>query len=1379
MFLMSASSELNSGQNFLTQWMTSPSRAGVILNRGFPVLEAEEEKRANVNISTSFPIKPTDFSNSFSFISEEDSLHEEQKLEPNSPYKLQSDKSETQRVFPSAKEGTQIVACQHAPGRWEDNKNEFISDPVNEFKEVAYKDPLFKKLEQLKEVQQKKQEQLKRQQLEQLKRLMEEQEKLLTMVSGQHTLPVPDDQSQKYRSPGNSATVEKPTPFLPSYIDQNQTQEKKHTSNILADEQNSFRRTTHEDFVLTSESGASPNLFYEAQYQEALVKKNDLKEENHNHPKGEGILPCSGKMTEQIREGNDTNLQKIGDSSEVVNVEERPIKAAIRERKQTFEDYLEEQIQLEEQELKQKQLREAEGSLLIKAKPKQPFLKRGEGLARFTNAKSKFQKGRENKLVTTQSISEDKPVFKLDKQQFQRKTALINKELCTENLPVKKNSKARTKSGCVTLSQKPKVLKGNNRKSLSPAGLKMLAGKKCDGQFRGQINLEKKVESNNKENVPECTKPCDVGCKIWNKTQGKDRLSLSTGLASCVASKSPISETSKESESSLDISLQKKLENWEREKEKENLELDEFLFLEQAADEISFSSNSSFVLKILERDQQICRGHRLSSTPVKAVQQEKTPPAPISECNQNEDPDRTKCESKGECEVAPKQPDPASAPGGSREQSCKVSRKVFQMSTCESPARWDARDDEGGTGSDGSTDSEEQLDVTIKPSAEDKERGSSSREDSPQVCAGRGPIRDTRTREEDKRRDVDLDLSDKDYSSDESIIIASLKNKASDSSRRHPSMSKIDFDDERTWTDLEDDSFKHDVIPGNEAVYGTPQTAYPNKSEICVPDKTIKRKVAPVKKGEDLTKSSRSTSPPPTSELMMKFFPSLKPKSKSDSRLGNEPKLNINQDQPPGDNARSQVLREKVIELETEIEKFKAENTSLAKLRIERESALEKLRKEIADFEQQKAKELARIEEFKKEEMRKLQKERKVFEKYSTVARSFPDKKEREEIQLRPVLPHGSVMRRLPSGVCLLFLLTSGWHEALKQQIADLQEDLKRKEAKWSSTHGRLRSQIEMLVKENTDLREEIKVMERFRLDAWKKAEATESSARMGQCVTASRRDGSMKSSVRFQKSQVSSGTQVEKYKKNCLPTQGNPSRRSKSVSRDLGNSDKGQIASPREPPEPVNSPDPECKEEDEKEEKEEIQGEISHPDGKIEKVYKNGCHVILFPNGTRKEASADGKTVTVTFFNGDVKQVMPDGRVIYYYAATLTTHTTYPGGLEVLHFSSGQIEKHFPDGRKEITFPDQTIKNLFADGQEESIFPDGTIVRGQRDGNKIIEFNNGQRELHTAQFKRREYPDGTVKTVYTNGLQETKYSSGRVRVKDKDGNVLMDTKLS
>lgn len=44
----------------------------------------------------------------------------------------------------------------------------------------------------------------------------------------------------------------------------------------------------------------------------------------------------------------------------------RPIKAAIRERKQTFEDYLEEQIRLDEQEMKQKQLRVSISAILLK-----------------------------------------------------------------------------------------------------------------------------------------------------------------------------------------------------------------------------------------------------------------------------------------------------------------------------------------------------------------------------------------------------------------------------------------------------------------------------------------------------------------------------------------------------------------------------------------------------------------------------------------------------------------------------------------------------------------------------------------------------------------------------------------------------------------------------------------------------------------------------------------------------------------------------------------------------------------------------------------------------------------------------------------------------
>lgn len=45
--------------------------------------------------------------------------------------------------------------------------------------------------------------------------------------------------------------------------------------------------------------------------------------------------------------------------------------------------------------------------------------------------------------------------------------------------------------------------------------------------------------------------------------------------------------------------------------------------------------------------------------------------------------------------------------------------------------------------------------------------------------------------------------------------------------------------------------------------------------------------------------------------------------------------------------------------------------------------------------------------------------------------------------------------------------------------------------------------------------------------------------------------------------------------------------------------------------------------------------------------------------------------------------------------------------------------------------------------------------------------------------FQRREYPDGTVKTVYNDGKVETRYSNGRVRIRNKNGNLLHDSHAS
>ena len=45
--------------------------------------------------------------------------------------------------------------------------------------------------------------------------------------------------------------------------------------------------------------------------------------------------------------------------------------------------------------------------------------------------------------------------------------------------------------------------------------------------------------------------------------------------------------------------------------------------------------------------------------------------------------------------------------------------------------------------------------------------------------------------------------------------------------------------------------------------------------------------------------------------------------------------------------------------------------------------------------------------------------------------------------------------------------------------------------------------------------------------------------------------------------------------------------------------------------------------------------------------INPDGSRVVTFSNGTRKEIGADGVSVIVTFFNGDVKQVMSDERVV------------------------------------------------------------------------------------------------------------------------------------
>lgn len=182
--------------------------------------------------------------------------------------------------------------------------------------------------------------------------------------------------------------------------------------------------------------------------------------------------------------------------------------------------------------------------------------------------------------------------------------------------------------------------------------------------------------------------------------------------------------------------------------------------------------------------------------------------------------------------------------------------------------------------------------------------------------------------------------------------------------------------------------------------------------------------------------------------------------------------------------------------------------------------------------------------------------------------------------------------------------------------------------------------------------------------------------------------------------------------------------------------------------------------------------------DKHVEKYLEDGTTLTIFPNGTIKEVSKDKRCTFVKFFNGDRKEMNHDtGTETYFYAETAITQIIYSNGMTILKFPSGQVEKHHTNKTREIIFPDNICKFIYPDGSEESRMPNGTCIKIDKTGGKVIEYPNKQREIHTKDYKRREYPDGSIKTVYTNGISETRYANGRTRIKDAQGNVISDKK--
>ncbi|KPP69914.1 hypothetical protein Z043_111293 [Scleropages formosus] len=1296
--------------NFLARWMPSRHRAGVILNPCVDLTSSLRDSWAPQDFSDSLASQfaPLPASRSSTNISV-DSLSLVETGLLNQP-----------------QESGSAVALQKVSGV---RKRE---QDIDESKLKTNGRPLAEKLQVLMEWQQSMQEQLNGHQTEELRRLLQEQQNLLHMVvqeggadyaershSGDKSW---EDSLLSQRGASASPLPKSDSSLLPSSGPQLCPMSPHQLTCINRFEKTSPGKAGHltphphssedEDSSKTAGTGA-----VSWRERHSFDQDNDSNEGcEESGPLENSVQLCSTDTEEKPRE--------------LAHSDDRPIKPGVGGRKKTFEELLEEQLRLEEQRLRTIQQQQS-ATEEVKQNPKRSFLKRGEGLSRFTRGKAAPLKKKTSAAPPkTSSGGTPEPCSSPRWPPIQRKTTSLNKENHPEQLPRNSENK-----GLVFPQSRPKALGSHQRQNMAISESRRA---KSD-HIQLQLQLPKlQAATRPHSRRPDPTSLPVMAAKVADVDQPNRVQALPPQERPLPVALQP------QPEYSFELSFQEKLECWDAERMKESMELGEFELLEQAAEELSFSSNSSFIMQVLQLDRQTNRGHqhfrRLSSTPIKSTGSPQL------------------AEAKSRVPVSTK--DRGLQPG--------CGEKVSRI---------------GGTDERGvlETDDEDATDASCRSSVVfgDPDNVTQQQEDLPSGVVlssnpcfgvtsstpydktsyqGGGSSGGLTSGQEHNSRGNESTLVEERHGNDEERFV---------------------FDDDDTWNDVEE---PEDTEEEEEDGDGN------DPEERCISDPSawsdipsvLKRKVATVKGVEQESrgfkvveqelhddKLDHGLEPPPTSQLVAKLFPSLKPKAVCSVPAAEPPRTAAEPEAGP--HPLSKQLRERLVELEGEIERFRLENAALARLTQERETGLEALRKEMADFEKRKEEELAKLEEFRKEETRKLQRERKVFEMHASAARALPDKKEREEIQ------------------------------ALKQQLSSLQEELRRREARWSNTYSRLRQQLDALSAENGALRDEVRVLEKLRVAAWKKAESEKEAEKGPMSTQGAKKFGTTRSKSVSPTGAMRTSPALPVSNRRGSPESSQPGR-SKTNAKTLLVPTPAPQATGRQVSEPLGAnatPSPEmptalpsetgelqavelC---DVKDEEKLHQGEkgsqeeVIHPDGKIETVLPSGGRLIVFPNGTRKEVSADGQTVNITFFNGDVKQIMADQRVIYYYADAQTTHTTYPDGIEVLQFPNNQIEKHFPDGRKEITFPDQTVKNLFPDGKEESIFPDGTIMEVQPDGSKVIRFNNGQREVHTATFKRREYPDGTAKTIYSDGRQETRYPTGRVRIKDKDGHVIVDAR--
>ncbi|TPX50670.1 hypothetical protein SeMB42_g01186 [Synchytrium endobioticum] len=372
----------------------------------------------------------------------------------------------------------------------------------------------------------------------------------------------------------------------------------------------------------------------------------------------------------------------------------------------------------------------------------------------------------------------------------------------------------------------------------------------------------------------------------------------------------------------------------------------------------------------------------------------------------------------------------------------------------------------------------------------------------------------------------------------------------------------------------------------------------------------------PVLAPEENGRDEKTSSLP--SKLLFSLFPNLKPV------LEEAKKAPVQSDAPHASpetpTERQSQAAEVVVNRNVKASTSKEQDSRYT------EFMMKKLKQERDAFEQYKHQEMEKIQATRNQELKSIRREKAAWEQQRKVADLIPTKKERQEV------------------------------EQLKKKIDDLTSIAKQRESRLQLTIDRLRRHVETLERRNSELQDELKVLEQERVAhvALQKDTAHPLVIKHSPSVDqASTNVGGLAGAT-------SNIPIVKKSQRPPLDTITPPNNDTTSKS---GCSNYLQSA-----PHPINNdppaPDATLKA---------LAGRlgITGPykdtpvgDSKLERSFEAGATLVWYRNGTTKEVYADGNIV-VRFVNGDYKRITANKDTVYWYAEPRTLHTSHPDGLQ------------------------------------------------------------------------------------------------------------------